>query len=72
MDGLPSLGHKPGLLGRRRKIMIMMTMVIMMMMRSPDGWIALRRTQAKPGLFGKAPKNYDHDDHGDNSTKTKS
>ena len=52
--------------------MIMMTMVIMMMMRSPDGWITLRRTQAKPGLFGKAPKNHDHDDHGDNSTKTKS
>ena len=54
MDGLPSLGHKPGLLGRRRKIMIMMTMVIMMMMRSPDEWITLPRTQAKPDLFGKA------------------
>ena len=38
--------------------------------RSPDGWITFTRTQARSSW--EAPKNHDHDDHGDNSTKTKS
>ena len=42
--------------------------------REESGWMDYLHSELghKPGLLGKAPKNHDNDDHGDNSTKTKS
>merc|ERR1712016_476230 len=40
------------------------------MMRSPDGWITFTRTQARSSW--EAPKNHDHDDHGDNDNDEES